>query len=208
MARTPRLTAEFAFVSAGLLVALMGWVVDLSATLGAEAGEGHGGGELFLRLNITFFALGLAAIGVGYQHHERFLREPGWSLRYLAGYLILVDGLLHAFAFNDHLAEPFPAAFFGLLAPVEVAVGLGLPYLRRSLDAAWLGLAAFLIAAYVATRTAVVWPLGAVEEVEALGILSKVVEVLAILALVQLIRAARRERPASSTTSAPASGDP
>lgn len=207
MARTPRLTAEFAFVSSGLLVALMGWVVDLSAALGAEAGEGHGGG-LFLRLNITFFALGLAGIGVGYEQHDRFFREPTWGLRYLAGYLLLADGLLHAFAFNDHLAEPFPATVFGVVAPLQVAVGLALPYLRRSLDPAWLGLAAFLVAAYVATRAATVWPLAQVEEVEALGILSKIVEVVAILALVRLIRAARRERPASSTPRTPASGDP
>ncbi|MGQ0797988.1 MAG: hypothetical protein ACT4OI_09050 [Methanobacteriota archaeon] len=208
MARASRITAEFAFVSAGLLVGLMGWVVDLYATLGAEAGHGQGGGGLFLRLNITFFALGLAAIGVGYEHHERFAREPTWGVRYLAGYLILADGLLHAFAFNDHLAQPFPAAFFGVTAPVQVAVGLALPYIRRSLDAAWLGLLAFLIGAYVATRTAAVWPLGDVEEVESLGILSKIVEVLAVLALVRLIRAARRGRPASTTTPASALGDP
>ncbi len=202
----PRLAAEFAFVSAGLLVALMGWVVDLSAALGAEAGEGHGGG-LFLRLNITFFALGLAAIGVGYEQHDRFFREPTWGVRYLAGYLLIADGLLHAFAFNDHLAEPFPAAFFAVIAPLEVVVGLALPYLRRSLDPAWLAFAAFLVAAYAATRTAAIWPLGAVEEVEALGIFSKVVEVLAILALVQLIRAERRWRAASASRSAPASGN-
>jgi len=196
MAWKIRANAEFAFVSSGLLVALMGWIADLFATLGKAAGlGGHGTDDLFFRVNITFFAFGLAAIGVGYEQHERFFRDRSWGVRYVAGYLILLDGVLHAFAFNDHLADPFQAAFFGVLAPVQVAVGLALPYLRRSWDAASLALAAFLLAAYIGTRLAAVWPLGGIEEIEALGILSKLVEGLAVICLVQLVRARGGPRP-------------
>lgn len=203
-----RINAEFAFVTGGLLVASMGWAADLFGVMSGGGGESHGAGELFFRVNITIFALGLAAIGVGYEQHARILREPPWGLRYVAGYLILADGLLHGYAFNDHLGEPFPAGFFAVVALVQVAVGLGLPYLRRTFDVAWLALTGFLIAAYAATRSVVVWPLGEVEELEGLGLLSKVIEVLAVLSLVQLIRADRRARRIGPATAPASSGDP
>jgi len=187
-----RVNAEFAFVTSALLVLLMGWTSDFFTALAAGHEAAHGGGNLFFRLNITFFGLGLAAIGVGWQHLDRFLRDPSWSIRYVVGYLILADGVIHGFAFNDHLAEPAQAAFFALVTPTQVVVGLGLPYLRQGLDPVWLGLTAFLIAAYVATRTLVFWPVGVIEEVETLGILSKVLEFLAVVLLVQMIRRQRR----------------
>lgn len=191
-----RPTAEFAFVSSALLVALMGWTSDLFGILAEGSTEPIHGGPLFFRLSIMTFSLGLAGIGVGYQHVTRFLRDSVWTLRYLAGYLILADGIIHAFAFNDHIAEPFQAAFFAVVAPLQVAVGLAFPYLRGGLDRAWLALTAFLLAAFVATRTAPIWPVSEIEEIEPLGLMSKAFEVLAVLVLVQLLRTARRSAPA------------
>jgi len=52
----------------------------------------------------------------------------------------------------------------------------------------------FLILAYIATRTGAIWPIGVVEEVEPLGILSKLVEVLTVLPLLQLMRSERAAR--------------
>jgi hypothetical protein len=196
-----RPTAEFAFVVSGLSVAGTGWAADLLGLVAAGGEPGHGTGDLFFRMNMLFFAMGLAGIGVGFQHHARFLRDPVFALRYLAGYVILADGFIHAYAFNDHLGEPIQAAFFAVVTPLQIVVGLALPYGPRKWIPASLAMTAGLIAAYVATRTVEVWPVSEIEEVEILGLLSKALELLAVLLLVQLLReerkAARKRAPRS-----------
>src|SRR5438445_68746 len=72
----------------------------------------------------------------------------------------------------------------------------------RELDPAWLGITGFLIAAYVVTRTVSIWPIGTIEEVDALGLISKIVEVLTVLFLVSLMRSARAERRKTMRTTA------
>src|SRR3989304_2588621 len=105
--------------------------------------------------------------------------------------LPLLDGLVHLFAFNNHLAAPFPAAFFGVLAPVQILAGVLFPNAGPRGNLWWLVLAAFLVTAYFATRAFAVWPFGKIEELDAMGLLSKGVEVLTIISLVVLLRLER-----------------
>jgi len=140
--------------------------------------------------------LGLFELGSGSGGH-------GSSATFsLLSFLFLGDGSLHLYALNDHLNEPFPAAFFGVFAGLQVAAAFVIPYTRRELDPAWLGITGFLIAAYVVTRTVSVWPIGTIEEVDALGLISKIVEVLTVLFLVSLMRSARAERRKTARTTA------
>jgi len=202
MALRIRATAETAFVASGLAVILVFWVAEfLSAA--AEAAEGHvhgAAGDLATRLNVVLFSIGFALLGVVYERHTELLANGTLTLRYAAGYLILIDGVLHAFAFNDHLTQPGPASMFAVVAPLQIVVGLALPRMRAEWDVAWLGLTVVLVALYVATRTTVVWPLNAVEAVEGLGILSKAVEAVTFLVLVQLLRASRTKTTAGVPT--------
>ena len=195
MRRPIRLTTESVFLICGLLIVLMGWVADLFGVLEAgEAAEDHGGGNLNLRIFVTMFGVAFATIGVGFESFSRMLGDPSLTKRYLVAFLFLADGSFHLYAFNDHLAEAFPAAFFAIVSTLQLAAAFLIPYSRRELDPAWLGLTAFLLAAYVVTRTFAVWPIGTVEEIDSLGLLSKAVEVVTVLTLVSLIRARQVER--------------
>src|SRR5207302_1584498 len=61
----------------------------------------------------------------------------------------------------------------------------------------------FLILAYVVTRTMAVWPIGFVEEVEPLGIVSKLVELATVLVLVSLLQSDRASRRQPVPVAAP-----
>jgi len=136
-----------------------------------------------------------------YEQHPRFLSDALWTTRYAAGYLLVIDGMFHLFAFNDHLDHPFNAAVFGIVAPVQIAAGIALPRFR-TLDWAWLLLTIGLIGAYVATRVTVVWPLDEIEEVDLLGVTSKFVEAATLVALAPLLRGGQKEPTASTTPTA------
>lgn len=190
-----RPTTEFVFVLSGLLIILMAWIADLLGTLSVATDAEHGASKnLSLRFLLVFMAVGFALMGVIYEHHERFLKDAILSMRYLAGYLILTDGALHLYALNDHLAEFWSAAFFAVVAAVQIVAGLALPHLNRDVDPLWLWLTAFLMTAYVATRAIVVWPNTSIESVEGLDIVSKIIEVITVLVLVQLLRGERAAR--------------
>ncbi len=190
-----RPTTEFVFVVSGVLIILMSWIADLLGALSVSPDAGHGSSSnLSLRLLLLFNGVGFALMGIVYEHHERFLKDGLFGIRYLAGYLIVTDGALHLFALNDHITEFWAASFFAVFAAVELLVGIMLPYLSRDLDPLWLWLIAFLIAVYVATRTMVVWPNTEVETVEGLDIVSKIVEVFTVLVLVQMLRKERALR--------------
>jgi len=77
---------------------------------------------------------------------------------------------------------------------LQIAAAFVIPYTHRRLDPAWLAITGFLILAYVVTRTVAVWPIGYVEEVEPLGVLSKLVEVLTVLMLWSLVQDERVSR--------------
>ena len=197
-----RPNAETAFVVSGLLVVLIFWIADLIAALSGLGEHGHGGaGDFTTRITVTFFGVGFALIGVVYEQHPRFLSDALWTTRYAAGYLLVIDGMFHLFAFNDHLDHPFNAAVFGIVAPVQIAAGIALPRFR-TLDWAWLLLTIGLIGAYVATRVTVVWPLDEIEEVDLLGVTSKFVEAATLVALAPLLRGGQKEPTASTTPTA------
>src|SRR6266566_3863283 len=103
-------------------------------------------------------------------------------------------GTLQLYALNDHLGEAFPAAFFGVFSGLQLAAAFLIPYSHKDLDWAWLGITAFLVMAYIVTRTVSVWPIGYVEDLDALGVISKVVEVLTVLFLLSLMQSERVAR--------------
>lgn len=192
MAPRVRFGAESAFVLGGLAVIAVGWVTDLLTAIAAGSHAEHAATSTFFsRMNFVFLGVGLAAIGVAYEHHANLLRDPTLTLRYFAGYLIFIDGVLHLFAFNDHLEHAIQAAFFAVVAVTQMILGLALPRLPARFDVAWIVLLVFLFAAFIVTRTMAVWPSGEIEAVDSLGIVSKVIEVVAIVSLVALVRQAR-----------------
>src|SRR3989304_5852498 len=111
VARRFRLTTENVFLISGILIVLLYWVADLYAAWSSALEDAHGaGGTLVTRMNVIFFAIGFSLLGLLYEQHPRLMKDARWSLRVAVGYLLLLDGLVHLFAFNDHLAEPFPTA--------------------------------------------------------------------------------------------------
>src|SRR6266700_3201189 len=183
MRRAKPTATELSFFLCGFLIIIVGWLAALLGLfeLGTAVGE-HGGGSSFqLRLFLTMFGVAFSTIGVGYENFPEILTDAEMAKRYLVAFLFLADGSLHLYAFNDHLGEAFPAAFFAVFSSLQLA-------------AAWLAITAFLIAAYVVTRTVSVWPIGVVEEVDPLGVVSKFVEVVTVLALVSLWQAERASR--------------
>ena len=204
MRRAKPTATELSFFLCGFLIIIVGWLADLLGIfeLGTAVGE-HGTGSSFqLRLFLTMFGVAFSTIGVGYENFPEILTDAEMAKRYLVAFLFLADGSLHLYAFNDHLGDAFPAAFFAAFSGLQLAAAFIIPYSHRRLDAAWLGITAFLIAAYVVTRTVSVWPIGTIEEVDALGLISKIVEVLTVLFLVSLMRSARAERRKTMRTTA------
>ena len=196
MRRSKPTATELSFFICGFLIIVVGWLADLLGIFefGATVGE-HGGGSSFqLRLFLTMFGVAFSTIGVGYENFPEILTDGEMAKRYLVAFLFLADGSLHLYAFNDHLGDAFPAAFFAVFASLQLAAAFITPYSHRRLDAAWLAITAFLIAAYVVTRTVSVWPIGVVENVDPLGVVSKFVEVVTVLALVSLWQAERASR--------------
>lgn len=201
MAPRLRFGAETAFVLGGLAVIAVGWVTDLLTAIAAGSHAEHAAtSSFFSRVNFVFLGVGLAAIGVAYEHHAHLLRNPTLTLRYFAGYLIFIDGVLHLFAFNDHLEHPIQAAFFAVIAVAQMIIGLALPRLPARYDLAWIALLVFLLVLYILSRTMVLWPSDEIEPVDSLGIISKVVEIVAIATLVALVRQARPGSVAPTAT--------
>src|SRR5216117_2015271 len=92
------------------------------------------------------------------------------------------------------LGDRFSAAFFAFFSAVQLAAAFVIPYTKYRLEALWLAITVFLILAYIATRTMAIWPIGFVEEVEPLGIVSKLVELVTVLVLVSLLQSDRASR--------------
>src|SRR5437867_2122328 len=207
MRRAKPTITELAFFVSGVIVILTGWLADLLGLFELGSGSGgHGSSATFsLRIFLTMFGVAFATIGVAYDNFPEILSDGEMAKRYLVAFLFLADGSLHLYALNDHLRDPFPAAFFGVFSGLQLAAAFLIPYARRDLDWAWLGMTAFLIAAYVVTRTVSVWPIGYVEDLDALGVISKVVEILTVLFLLSLMQSERVARR-KTTKAAAASG--
>src|SRR6266704_957439 len=195
MRRQKPTITELSFFLCGFFVIIVGWLADLLGVfeLNTVTG-GHSTGTLQLRIFLTMFGVAFATIGVAYDNFPEILSDGEMAKRYLVSFLFLADGSLHLYALNDHLGEAFPAAFFGVFSGLQLAAAFLIPYARKDLDWAWLGITAFLIGAYVVTRTVSVWPVGYVEDLDALGVISKVVEVLTVLFLLSLMQSERVAR--------------
>ncbi|HYY47507.1 MAG TPA: hypothetical protein VFA17_02355 [Thermoplasmata archaeon] len=202
MGRGFHISTELAFLLSGVFIMLVAWALNFLGTLSSDPSSGHGVSDEYLWLFMMFQGLGFSAIGVAGANYREFVANPRLGKRYLVGFLLIADGGLHLLALNQHLAAPGQAAFFAIVSPIQIVGGVAFFDLPRRLDPVWLLFTGFLIAAFVLTRTVPVWPVGVVEEVDALGLLSKAVEVATIAGLLSMLRHKDREtsdpRPASS----------
>jgi len=196
MLRSRPSITELAFLVCGVLIILVGWVADFLGLFElASQPAGHGSSTTFpLRLFMTMFGVAFSTIGVGFENFPQILLGGDRAKRFIVALLFLADGSLHLYAFNDHLRDPFSATFFAVFSAVQIVAAFVIPYTKYRLDSVWLALTAFLILAYVVTRTVAIWPIGFVEEVEPLGIVSKLVELLTVLVLVSLVQSERASR--------------
>jgi hypothetical protein len=183
-------SAEGAFVMGGLFFFALAWVTDLVEHLPLLADPGHIHGALgdpFVRLNVPTMGIALIAFALGLyvvEHH----RDRTHLLAYVAGLLILTDGIAHLFAVDDHLDIPLYVVGFAILGLVQIGGGILFPFLPRSWDKYWLLLIVVIIAVFVVSRYAALPPLWNVEEVDGLGIASKIIEVLSLVPLYALVR--------------------
>ena len=183
-------SSEGAFSLAGLFFVGLAFVFDIAqhlAAVAAEPGHEHGGGDLFLRVNIPAMGIAFLAFGMGMylvEHHRNRL----YLTAFVAGLLILTDGVAHLFAISDHVDVPLHAAVFTVLAPLQIAGGLLFPFLPRKWDRYWLVLTVALIVVYGISRRIAVPPLWDLEEVEPVGVFSKIIELLTLFPLYTLVR--------------------
>ena len=196
MLRTRPSITELAFLVCGVLIVLVGWVADFLGLFEiASQPTGHGSSTTFpLRLFMTMFGVAFSTIGVGFENFPQILLGGDRAKRFIVAVLFLADGSLHLYAFNDHLGDRFSATFFAFFSAVQLAAAFVIPYTKYRLESLWLAITVFLIVAYIATRTMAIWPIGFVEEVEPLGIVSKLVELVTVLVLVSLLQSDRASR--------------
>ena len=186
-------SAEAAFCAGGLAFIGLAFVSDLSQHLtriAIDPTHAHFGGDFFLRVNIPAMGVALIAFGLGMyilEHH----RNRVHLLAFVAGLLILIDGITHLFALSDHLSAPLQVVFFGVVAPLQIAGGLLLVFLPRAWDRYWIVLTIILIVIYGVSRRFAVPGLWNLEPVDPLGIFSKAIELLSLFPLVSLVRSGR-----------------
>ena len=195
MAGRFQVSTEFAFLFSGVFIMVVAWALNLLGILSGDQPAGHGSGDIYLWLMLMLQGLAFSTVGVVYSNYQELIVNPDLARRYVAGFLLIADGGIHLFALNQHLNDAPAAAFFAVVSPIQILGGIVFPHLARRREIVWLLFTAFLIAAYIATRTVAIWPIGVVEEVDPLGVISKVVEVLTLWVLILLVRAARRKRP-------------
>src|SRR6266540_1873338 len=178
-------SAEGAFCMGGLFFIAIAFVADIFqhlAFVGEEIGHSHGGGDIFVRVNIPVMGIALIAFGLGmYILHEH--RDRVHFIAYVAGLLILADGVAHLFAISDHINVPLYVAGFSVVAALQVGGGILFPVLPRRYDRYWIVLTVAMIAVFVASLSFSLPPLWYVEEIEPVGIFSKAVEILSLFPL-------------------------
>lgn len=202
MARRWTVSTELAFLLSGVFIMAVAWALNLIGTVSGESGSGHGTSDIYLWLLLMFQGLAFSTVGVIYANYREFMVNPRLARRYLVGFLLIADGGLHLFAFNQHLLASVPAAtFFAIVSPVQILGGIVFPHMERRLDSAWLLFTILLIVAFVVTRTIPVWPIGVVEEIDPLGVISKFVEFLTVWLLISLMRAESRQKLSPQPTS-------
>jgi|SRR5881628_687008 len=196
-------SAEGALCLGGVFFIAMAFVADLSEHIdfaSGEAGHAHGGGDIFVRVNLPVMGLAFIAFGLGMyilnEHRDRL-----HLIAYVAGLLIITDGIAHLFAISDHIEIPLYVAGFAAVSVVQVGGGVLFPFLPRQWDRYWILFTVGLIAVFVASRSFALPPFWQLEEIEPVGVFSKAVEVLSLFPLVELVLRERRV-----PTGAPAPG--
>ena len=189
MGRGVHISTEFAFLLSGVFIMLVAWALNLLGTIAGDQSSGHGVSDVYLWLFLMFQGLGFSTVGVIGANYREFMTNPALGKRYAVGFLLIADGGLHLLALNQHLGAAPQAAFFAIVSPIQIVGGIAFIDLPRRLDPIWLLFTGFLIGAFVLTRTVAVWPIGVVEEVDPLGLISKAVEIATIAILVSLVRA-------------------
>ena len=205
MGRGLHISTEFAFLLSGVFIMLVAWALNLLGTLAGDQGSGHGVSDVYLWLFLMFQGLGFSTVGVIGANYREFMSNPVVGKRYAVGFLLIADGGLHLLALNEHLGSAPQAAFFAIVSPIQIVGGIAFIDLPRRLDPLWLLFTGFLIAAFIVTRTVAIWPIGVVEDVDPLGLISKVVEVAAAVVLISVVRANNAKKPDLRSAS-PANG--
>jgi len=205
MGRGLHISTEFAFLLSGVFIMLVAWALNLLGTLAGDQGSGHGVSDVYLWLFLMFQGLGFSTVGVIGANYREFMSNPVVGKRYAVGFLLIADGGLHLLALNQHLGSAPQAAFFAIISPIQIVGGIAFIDLPRRLDPLWLLFTGFLITAFVVTRTVTVWPIGIVEDVDPLGVISKVVEVATAVVLISLVRANNAKKP-ETRSALPANG--
>jgi len=205
MGRGLHISTEFAFLLSGVFIMLVAWALNLLGTLAGDQSSGHGVSDVYLWLFLMFQGLGFSTVGVIGANYREFMSNPVLGKRYAVGFLLIADGGLHLLALNQHLGSAPQAAFFAIISPIQIVGGIAFIDLPRRLDPFWLLFTGFLITAFVVTRTVAVWPIDIVEDVDPLGVMSKVVEVATAVVLISLVRANNAKKPESRSAS-PANG--
>lgn len=193
------LSAPGGVLIGGLAFWVMAWGIDAWTHIqvfGVAQGAHIHGGDAVIRLNLTVTGLPLVAFGMAQLMGTDALLKRGGVPVYLASLSLMLDGLAHAFALNDHLGEAPSAAFFAILAPAQIALGVSLPFAGRARDrwlvAGTLGLLLLYAVSRVLPFQALRWP----ERVEALDVFSKAMEVLFLFALIAVARAGQERAKA------------
>ena len=205
MGRGLHISTEFAFLLSGVFIMLVAWALNLLGTLAGDQGSGHGVSDVYLWLFLMFQGLGFSTVGVIGANYREFMSNPVVGKRYAVGFLLIADGGLHLLALNEHLGSAPQAAFFAIISPIQIVGGIAFIDLPRRLDPFWLLFTGFLITAFVVTRTVAIWPIGIVEDVDPLGVISKVVEVATAVVLISVVRANNAKKPETRSAS-PANG--
>jgi hypothetical protein len=205
MLRGFRISTEFAFLASGVFIMVVAWALNLLGIIAGDQASGHGPGDIYLWLFLMFQGLAFSTVGVIGANYREFTANPTLGKRYGVAFLLIADGGLHLLALNQHLGTPAAALFFAIVAPAQIIGGVAYPSVERWWDAAWLLFSGFLIGAFVLTRTVAIWPIGAIEEVDLLGVLSKTVEVVTCALLISVMRASAGTRavPRSSAANGP-----
>lgn len=198
-------SAEGALIIGGLLLWLMSWAIDLSTHIQEVAQDptshSHGGGETLVRVNFPLTGFPLVVFGMLQMVTFEKLQQRKVFIAFIAGIFFLLDGLAHAFAFNDHLNQPLSAALFAIVAPLQILVGVTLPFMPQAWDRYWAALALAMIALYAASRTVALPGIGFVEPVDGLGVFSKFFEVVILLLLLARWRSPAEIASEKATTS-------
>src|SRR3989454_12801158 len=158
-------SAEGACCLGGLFFIALAFGADLWQALvyPGDIGHAHAGGDIFIRVNIPVMGIAFLAFGLGmYILNEH--RDRVHFIAYVAGLLIITDGIAHLFAVSDHIGIPLYVAGFAVTAVVQVGGGLLLPFLPRGWDRYWIVFTVALIAAFVASRSFALPPLWRLEE--------------------------------------------